>query len=99
MHLKRTEQYMSIFLSGKGVCLSEFKSHQNEKDMALRFMLRESKTCYFSNFIIYAGSSTDYGDCQDIVLPSMDNRNLPPSFQNYKLPSKVVLSLMKPFLN
>ena len=32
------------------------------------FMLCESKTGCLSNFIIYTGSSTDYGDCQNIAL-------------------------------
>ena len=57
------------------------------------FILYESKTCFLSNFIMYyIGFSTDYVDCQNIVLPRMNNRNLPSSSDDYISPSKVVLT-------
>ena len=55
------------------------------------FMLCESKPGYLSSFIIYTGSSTDYGHIADDML-------LKPWAQ-YKSRSKVVLSLVKPFFN
>ena len=87
------DEYLSLW---KG-CLSfrVYIPSKRERYGIKIFMLCESKTGYLSNFIIYTGSSIDYGDCQNIVLPGMDNRNLPPSFENYKSLSKVVLSQMK----
>ena len=55
------------------------------------FMLCESETGYLTSFIIYTGSSTDYGHIADNML-------LKPRAQ-YKSPSKVVLSLLKSFFN
>lgn len=64
------------------------------------FMLCESSTGYLSKFIVYTGATTDYGDFDERLLPSStDGRNLPSTFDDYKSPSKVVLCLMKPFIN
>lgn len=63
-------------------------------------MLCESNTGYLSKFIIYTGATTDYGNCSDINLPvGNDDLNLPDAFDDYKSPSRVVLSLMRPFLD
>ena len=55
------------------------------------FMLCESEASYLSSFIIYTGSSTDYGHIDDNIL-------LKP-WALYKSPSKVVLYLLKSFFN
>ena len=54
------------------------------------FMLCESNTGYLSNFIIYTGASTAYP-----VWPLV----LPKPFDEYKNPSKVVLSLLSGYVN
>ena len=109
---KLLEKFKNNYAPEENIAIDEYLSHwkgclslrvyipsKRERHGIKIFMLCESKPGYLSNFIIYTGSSTDYGDCQNIVLSGIDNRNLPPSFENYKSLSKVVLSLMKPFLN
>lgn len=54
-------------------------------------MMREISTGYPSSFIICTGSSTDYGTCEGVDLPK--------PFEDYKSPSKLVLSLLRPFIN
>ena len=49
----------------------------------------ESNTDYLSNFIIYTGATTNY------TAPLV---NLQMPFDNYKSPSKVVVSLMTDFI-
>ena len=53
-------------------------------------MLCESKTGYLLNFIIYTGATTEYPDQPD---------PLPTKFDEYKSPSKVVLSLLHDYLH
>ena len=55
------------------------------------FMLCENETGYLTSFIVYTGSSTDYGHIADNML-------LKPWAQ-YKSRSKVVVSLLKSFFN
>ena len=50
------------------------------------FMLCESQSAYLSKFIIYTGASTDYPPCVSDKLPKI--------FEDFKSPSKIVLSLM-----
>ena len=105
---KLLEKFKNNYAPEENIAIDEYLSHwkgclslrvyipsKRERHGIKIFMLCESKPGYLSNFIIYTGSSTDYGDCQNIVLSGIDNRNLPPSFENYKSLSKVVLSLMK----
>ena len=54
------------------------------------FMICESASGYLLDFIIYTGSSTVY---------RYSGPNLPKTFEEYKSPSKVVLSLIEPYLN
>ncbi|MEM7299394.1 MAG: hypothetical protein AAF391_14145, partial [Bacteroidota bacterium] len=63
------------------------------------FMLCESSSGYLSKFIIYSGAATDYGDCSGIDLPQDHVRSLTTVFEDLKSPTKVVLSLMRPFFN
>ena len=53
-------------------------------------MLCESKMGYLLNFIIYTGATTEYPDQPD---------PLPVIFDEYKSPSKVVLSLLHDYLH
>ena len=53
-------------------------------------MLCESKMGYLLNFIIYTGATTEYPDQPD---------PLPVIFEEYKSPSKVVLSLLHDYLH
>ena len=55
------------------------------------FMLCESSTGYLTSFIIYTGATTDYG--------TLEENQLAKPFEDYKSPSRVVLSLLKPLLN
>ena len=54
------------------------------------FMACESETGYVGRFVTYTGSSTKY-------IPP--NVNVPFSFEHYKSPSQVVLSLCRNYLN
>ena len=53
------------------------------------FMLCESETGYFLNFIIYTGATTEYPN---------EPADLHKSFEEYKSPSKVVFSLLHDYL-
>lgn len=55
------------------------------------YMLCESSIGYPSNFIVYCGADTSYPEPSSISLPK--------PFDDYKNPSKVVLSLMEGFYN
>ena len=55
------------------------------------YMLCESDSGYLMSFIIYCGADTKYNPPADI--------NLPKNFDEYKSPSKVVLSLASSILN
>lgn len=89
---KHTNRWVSFFLERAFVFQSLHPSKRDRYIIKI-FIFCESKTCFLSYFsMYYTGSSTDYVDCQNIVLPRMNNRNLPSSFDDYNSPSKVVLT-------
>ena len=81
------DEYLSLW---KGrLSFRIYISTKRERYGVKLFMLRESNTGYLRNFIIYTGAITN--NTTPLVNPPMP-------FDNYKSPSKVVLSLMTDFI-
>ena len=91
------DEYLSLWIAR--LSFRVYIPSKRERYGLKLFMLCKSSTGYLSWFITYAGAGTNYEDCSDISLPEDKGRNLPTNFDEIKSPSKVVLSLMKPFLN
>ena len=77
---------MCICLHGKGrLGFRQYIPGKRERYGIKIYMLCESESAYLWKFLIYTGAATVY------PVPSI---NLPKPFEEYKNPSKVVLSLM-----
>ena len=83
-----TDEYLSLWKGRLGFRI--YIPTKRERYGFKIFILCESKTGYLLNFIIYAGATTEYSDQPD---------PLPMKFDEYKSPSKVVLSLLHDYLH
>ena len=97
-------RFATTYIPEQNVCIDEYLSlwkgrlsfkiyipSKRERYGIKIYMNCESLTGYLLGFIIYTGSETNYKDAGDMVLPK--------NFDEYKTPSRVVMSLMAPYIN
>ena len=100
-----SDLYISNYTSKENIAVDEYLSlwkgwtslkiyiHSKRECYGVKlFILCERKICCLSSFIIYTGSSTDYGH-------HIANNMLLKPWAQYQSPSKVVLSLLESFSN
>ena len=99
-----SERFESVYTPERNVCIDKYLSlwkgrlsfriyipSKRERYGIKIYMNCESSSGYLLGFIVYVGSGTDYGDAGTMTLSK--------PFDDFKTPSKVVLALLRNYVN
>lgn len=99
------ERFQSVYEPERNICVDEYLSlwkgrlrfrvyipSKRERYGIKIFMNCESSSGYLLRFIVYTGEGTDYGEFNHVLPKSKP-------FDDYKSPSRVVLSLVQKYIN